>query len=384
MLDLKLLMQEISEARDEFVEFDDSVKSVSDEYRAKLPVIDSLDISVNGSLRKYSGCKVLEEGAFVRHFMPKFTTRQEATDWALDTLKGVNIAAVDGSQIFPSQTFSLPLGLAQACTVMNGHTGKSSYSTRSTLKLMTPADLKEFGGYAYAQSPISLKRFEMECEHIASFTDAHPGDLVFLDGSLVLSFITQMGDKEQSRYVEAIKRVLDASERNRSPVVAYTDMSMSQDLITMMRLCFSLTPTKNLTDAFVIRETLNWGDRTRAFQCDRDDRMGQGQPSVLDMYGNRRDDIAFFYINSSGGLPSKVEVPVWCVREGLLDKITDIIRAECIIRPGYPDIIHRAHEYATINGAESGLFESVIDSMARKHKINLFKSAKELNKHPGV
>jgi len=384
LLDLKLLMQEISEARDEFVEFDDSVKSVSDEYRAKLPVIDNLDSSVNSSLRKYSGCKVLEEGAFVRHFMPKFTTRQEATDWALDTLKGVNIAAVDGSQIFPSQAFSLPVGLAQACTVMNGHTGKNSYSTVSKLKLMTPADLKEFGGYAYAQSPVSLKRFEMECEQIVKFTDAHPGDVVFMDGSLVLSFITQMDPKEQTRYVEAVKRMMDASERNRSPVVAYTDMSMSQDLITMMRYAFRLTPSKNLSDAFVIRDVLNWGDRTRAFLCDRDDRMGDGNPSVLDLYGNHRDSIAFFYLNASGSLPSKVEVPVWCVQEGLLERITDIIRAECIIRPGYPDIIHRAHEYVTINNAESGLFESVIDSMARKHKINLFKSAKELNKHPGV
>lgn len=384
MLDLKLLMQELSDSRDQFAEFDENVKSVSEEYRAKLPVLDSLDISINSSLRKYSGCKVLEEGAFVRHFMPKFESRQQATDWALDTLKGTTLAAVDGSQIFPSPAFSMPVGLAQACTVTNGHTGKNSYSTTSALKLMTPAELKEAGGYAYAQSPVSLKRFEMECEQIVTFTETHPGNLVFMDGSLVLSFITQMGDKEQARYVEAIGRVMEASERNTSPVVAYTDMSMSQDLITMMRLFFKLTPTSNLTDAYVIREALNWGDRTRAFLCDRDDRMGNGNPSVLDLYGKHRDSIAFFYLNASGALPSKAEVPAWCVKEGMLDRITDIIRAECIIRPGYPDIIHRAHEYATINNAESGLFESVIDSMARKHKLNLFKSAKELNKHPGV
>ncbi|CAJ37869.1 conserved hypothetical protein [Methanocella arvoryzae MRE50] len=377
-------MQEISDSRDQFMEFDADVKSVCEEYRAKLPVIDSLDSSINTSLRKYSGCKVLEEGAFVRRFMQKFESRQQATDWALETLKGTTIGAVDGSQIFPSPALSMPVGLAQACTVTNGHTGKNSYSTTSMLKLMTPAELKEAGGYAYAQSPVSLKRFEMEYGQIVAFTEAHPGNVVFMDGSLVLSFITQMNSEDQTRYIDAVGRVMEASERNKSPVVAYTDMSMSQDLITMMRLFFKLTPTSNLTDAFVIKETLNWGDRTRAFLCDRDDRMGNGNPSVLDLYGKHRDSIAFFYLNASGALPSKVEVPVWCVKEGLLDRITDIIRAECIIRPGYPDIIHRAHEYATINNAESGLFESVIDSMARKHKLNLFKSAKELNKHQGV
>lgn len=379
MLDLKLLMQEMAQARDEFVEFDGTVKSVYEEYRVKLHLIDSLDSSANNSLKKYTGSKVLEEGALVRHFMPRFESRQQATDWALTTLKGVQIAAVDGSQIFPSQGFSLPVGLAQACTVINGHTGKNSYSTTARLKLMTPADLREFGGYAYSQSPVSLRRFEMECEQIAAFTEKFPGDLVFLDGSLVLSFISQMGDKEQARYVAAITRVLEASEKSRSPVVAYTDMSMSHDLITLMRLIFKLTPTSNLTDSFLLKDSLNWGDRTRAFLCDRDDGI-PGQPSVLDLYGSHRDDVAFFYLNASGSLPSKVEVPVWCVKDGLLDRIADIIRAECIIRPGYPDIIHRAHEYATINAAESGLFESVIDSMARKHKINLYRSAKDFNK----
>jgi hypothetical protein len=312
--------------------------------------------------------------------MPRFESRQQATDWALGTLKDTNVAAVDGSQIFPSPYFSIPVGLAQACTVMNSHTGKNGYSMVSKLKLMTPSDLREFGGFAYAQSPVSLKRFEMECEQMVTFADTHPGELVFMDGSLVLSFITQMGDKEQKKYVEAIGRVIEASERNKSPVVAYTDMSMSRDLITMMQLCFNLKPTSNLTDAFVIKEALSWGDRTRAFLCDRDDRMGNGNPSVLDLYGNYRDSIAFYYINASGSLPSKVEVPVWCVKDGLLERITDIIRAECIIRPGYPDIIHRAHEYATINNAESGLFESMIESMARRQQLNIFKSAKNFNK----
>jgi len=380
LLDLKLLLAEIAASKDDFVRYDEDVRSVKDAYMAKLPLIDGLDLSANDRLKKYSGCKVLEEGAHIRRFAPKFESRQRATDWALKVLQGRNLAAVDGSQIYPSPHYSLPVGLAQACTVMNGHKGKNSYSTTSTLKLMTPADMEESGGYAYAQSPVSLKRFRMECDQIATFTDSCPGDAVFMDGSLVLSFITQTSPWEQMRYVKSIHKILEASERNRSPVIAYTDMSLCKDLVTMMRFMFNLPPTTHLCDAFLVREELNWGDRTRVFLCDRDDRPSDSQPSVLDLYGDRRDTIAFFYINSSGGLPSKVEIPSWCANQGLTDQIADIIRAECIVRPGYPDIIHRAHEYVTINNAESGLFENVIDTMAQKHQINLFKSAKELNK----
>jgi len=380
LLDLKLLLEEIASSKDGFARYDDDIRSVKDAYMAKLPLIDRLDTAANDGLKKYSGCKVLEEGAFVRQFAPKFESRQKATDWALQAMQGRNLAAVDGSQIYPSPHYSMPIGLAQACTVVNGHRDKNSYSTTSTLKLMTPADMEESGGYAYAQSPVSLKRFRMECDQIAAFSDSCPGDVIFMDGSLVLSFISQTDPREQTQYVKSIRKILEASERNRSPMIAYTDMSLCKDLVTMMRLTFRLPPTTHLCDAFLIREALNWGDRTRAFLCDRDDRPSDNQPSVLDLYGDHRDSIAFFYINSSGGLPSKVEIPLWCIEEGLTDQIADIIRAECIVRPGYPDIIHRAHEYVTINNAESGLFENVIDTMARKHQISLFKSAKELNK----
>lgn len=380
MLDLKLLIRELDSRKDEIVKNDEDTTSICDEYRAKLPSIDSLDRSSNERLGKYSGCKVLEEGEFTRRFRQKFESRQQATDWALENLKDTRIAAVDGSQVYPSQYISVPIGLTQACTVINGHAGRKSFSTSSTLKLMTPADLEESGGYGYSQSPVSRQRFEMECAQICEFVETHPGDIIFMDGSLVLSFIVQLGVAEQKKYVNAMVEVLDCSEKTGSPVVAYTDMSMSRDLSLFMSRHFGLRPTTHLSDAIVIKESLNWGDRTRAFLSDRDDRLAAGQPSVLDMYGKHKDSIAFFYIQSSGGLPSKVEIPAWCVEKGMTDRIADVIRAQCIVRPGYPDIIHRAHEYATINFAESELFTSMLESLARKHNIRVYKSAKEFNK----
>ena len=348
-------------------------------YADRLLLIDGLDRAFNVQLRPYSGCKVLEEGPLINRFGRAFTSRQEATDWALEVLKGRNVAAVDGSQIYPSRHISVPIGLVQACTVVNGH-GDGRFSASPKLHLMLPADFEANGSYVYSPAPVSTRRFELECRQIGAFMRASPGDMVFLDGSLVLSFIRPQEEGEQAKYVAAVVELLDVAEETRSPLIAYTDMSMSKDLLTLMRQAFRLQPSGHMTDAFLISDRLRWGDRTRAFLADRDDRPARGQPSTLDLYGRHRDGIAFFYIMSGGQLASKVEVPKWCFDDGLIDRIADTIRAECIVRPGYPDIIHRAHEHAAISFAETEMFRGMIDAFAAKHRIKIYKSAKELNK----
>jgi len=162
----------------------------------------------------------------------------------------------------------------------------------------------------------------------------NPGDIVFLDGSLVLSFINELADEKIRRgYVDAIVSVLRTSGETKTPVAAYTDMPLNKDIVTLMKKYFRLPPVTHLSDAHLIRGQLNWADRTRTFVSDRDDK-GRENKSVLDLYGPYRDSVAFFYIQSSGSLPSKVEFPKWAYEEGLADRIADAVRAECIVRPG--------------------------------------------------
>ena len=125
---------------------------------------------------------------------------------------------------------------------------------------------------------------------------------------------------------------------------------------------------------------MQWGDRTRAFISDRDDRDLKEKKSVLDLYGKYRDSIAFFYMQSGGNLPSKIEVPKWVYEAGMIDDIANVIRAQCIIRPGYPDIIHRAHEYTVISQTEAEQFSRMLDRFAMANDIRIYKSAKEINK----
>lgn len=380
MLDLRLLSNELIARKDDIVGFEREASDVMEAYKLKLPMMDNLDKSINEQLGPYSGSKVLEEGAFIRRFKPQFENRSKATDWALDILKGQIIAAVDGSQVFPSRENSLQVGVAQAGLVINRHTGLNGCTTSQKLALILPGEFEAYGGLsAYSQAPVSLKRHQLECDRIIEFMRENPGNIIFLDGSLVMSFINQLDEKVRMKYVDSIVQLLRISEETRTPVAAYTDMSLNKDLITLMRRHFRLIPTTHLYDALLLRFELKWGDRTRAFLSDRDDR-GKDNRSILDLYGPYRDTIAFFYIQSSGGLPSKIEMPKWAFEAGMADHIADVVRAECIIRPGYPDIIHRAHEYTVVGNGDAERFNGMLDAFAEQNKIKIYKSAKELNK----
>lgn len=380
MLDLKLLSSELLARKEEILSYEKKESGVADKYREKLLQMDKLNKAANDRLPPYSGSKVLEEGPFTRPFKKRFSTRVESTDWALEVLKNRGIAAADGSQVFATRSYSVPIGLAQAGLVINNHTGINGFSTSYRMSLISPDDFDAHGGSsAFSEAPVSLRRHELECDQIIEFMHSNPGGLVFFDGSLVLSFINQMADeKVRMRYVDAIVRMLKASEETKTPVAAYTDMPLSKDVISLMKNYFMLPPVTHIADSNLLR-ALNWGDRSRAFISDRDDR-GRENKSVLDLYGPYRDSIAFFYIRSGGGLPSRVEVPKWVFESGKLEDIADVVRAECIIRPGYPDILHRAHEYTAISQSEAEQFNKILYGFADANNIRIYRSTKEMYK----
>ncbi|WP_174590369.1 DNA double-strand break repair nuclease NurA [Methanocella conradii] len=381
MLDLRQLSLELSEKKDDILGFEREESQVMSAYKEKLPLIDALDMRANDRLPLYSGCKVLEEGAFIRRFSKRFMNRGEATDWAMEVLRGKTIAAVDGSQVYASRGYSVPIGLAQAGLVINRHTGADGFSASYKLSLVLPREFEEHGGMsAYSPVPVSLKRHQLECKAIIDFMRSEQGNLVFFDGSLVLSFISQLEEKVREQYAASIIELMEASEDTQTPVVAYTDMSLNKDLVTMMRHYYGLPLTTHLVDAYLLDGKLNWGDRTRAFLSDREDRDVKNKRSTLDLYGPYRDSVAFFYIQSGGGLPSKIEVPRWVYEKKMLDMIADVVRAECIIRPGYPEIIHRAHEHTMISQPEVDQFNRMLEGFATKNGIKIYKSAKEQNK----
>jgi hypothetical protein len=136
---------------------------------------------------------------------------------------------------------------------------------------------------------------------------------------------------------------------------------------------------RNFSDKHLFSH-LKWGERTAVFLCDRDDRRGEASSSVLDNYGRFKNEIAFFYMRVGKSLPARVEFPAWAHEEGEIDKIADIIRAECVIRGNYPDILMRAHDTAVIRINEHDLFYGMLENFCKAHGIKINKSAKHFHK----
>jgi len=180
MLDLRLLSRELMDRRSEILDFEQKESDVLEKYREKLPMLDSLGCDANARLPPYSGSKFLEDGPLVRPFKKRFVNRAEATDWALEILKGRTVAAVDGSQVFASRRYSVPIGLTQAGLVVNRHTGSDGFSASYKMSLITPTEFEAYrGATSFSETPVSLRRHQLECEQICEFMRMNPGDIVF-------------------------------------------------------------------------------------------------------------------------------------------------------------------------------------------------------------
>src|SRR5438270_307356 len=60
-------------------------------------------------------------------FPLRWESAQEAREWALETLRGVPTAAVDGSQIAASKEFGAPISLVQVGWFLNPHSVERPY-----------------------------------------------------------------------------------------------------------------------------------------------------------------------------------------------------------------------------------------------------------------
>ena len=299
-------------------------------------------------------------------------------EWVDSVLSDVAVGAVDGSQIYSDKNYEIPLAVIQTSRILNRHTSDSDYSENLEAEMITPDEFEAASVYSFGSEYIDARRFALECESIVRLMKEHNKPCILLDGALILSHINVLNRNTREIYVRAITKLLEASETTRSPVIGFIDTTMPRDITLMMHFLFGLKKSK-LSDTHLFSHLL-WGERTATFLCDRDDRRGEESRTVLENYGRFRNKIAFFYMRVSNGLPSRVEFPAWVYRDGLVDKIADIIRAECVIRSNYPDILMRAHEAALIRMSEHGLFYGMLDNFCRAHGITINKSAKNFHK----
>lgn len=310
-------------------------------------------------------------------FAESWSNHRQAREWALELLEGVPTFASDGSQISPSRDLSIPVGVVQVGWFENRHQGDGAYIKDIAVEVLPPDELTEDEGEesGFPDWRVNWRRFEMEVESLVKYMEANaevrPRPLCFFDGSLVVSFAQHMRPERQQLYVDEVVRLLDSSQQTGVPVVGYVDTSYANDLTFMLAHLSGPGVGRRVSDAGLMGPYMEWGDRTQAYVCARDDH-------VLHKYYER---LCFVYLKTTRtNPPARVEFPRWLYEAGEHEQMLDLVRAECVVGTGYPYPLATADAVAVLSMRDREQFYRLFQRFAERESLTLRFSCKALSK----
>lgn len=318
----------------------------------------------------------LNQKGLVAFTQGRWANREESLAWAREILEDVTTFAVDGSQIFPSKDLSIPVALVQVGWFENAHRQGGAYQKDIRLELMTPVDLRSTEQSLAEERRVNIRRFELEIERLVEYIEACDNPrrcLVFFDGALAVTFAEAFEAEGRDPYVQAILKLLRASERYQVPLVGYVDTSYAHDLTTMLHCGLGLPKTERIHDAQVLNPLMQWGDRISLHRCDRG--------GILNYYEEMSNRIDFTYLKTTReSYPARLEIPSWIGETGQLEYLIDRVRAEVVVGGGYPYAIETADQTAVIQNQDRQMFYRILQEWARQEEIGLRFSRKMVSK----
>lgn len=294
-------------------------------------------------------------------FNQHWTNHQAAQAWAYQTLLGHATFAADGAQIMPNKELTAPIAAIQVAWFENYHTTDGQYSKNAKLEVLTPTDLLMGRGAEKQVSDqmVNLRRFQLEIEVLCEFmhryaatqpTRPHP-PVVFMDGSIVISFAERWHIDQRQLFIKPIIELLDVAQATGIPVIGYIEPTYACDLAVMLKQFFHLNIKHSpVHDAYFFRD-MRWGDRTIFFTCARE--------GLLAQFGRHKEGIGFLYLKTHQQLPARLDIPVWVYEQGLLDYVIDIVRAEVVVGAGYPYPLATASATAALSAQDRTTFYTV-------------------------
>lgn len=317
--------------------------------------------------------------------------REQARQWALETLTDRPVLAVDGSQIIPTTDYAPPVGAVQIGWFFNDRgpaangddTGR--YEKDIDFEVLAPDELLDSGGDdgVFPNWRVNQERFILECAKLCEFMERcaeRPFErrpVCFLDGSLIISFAGQLRAGREHGYIQAVQALLACSERTRTPLVAYVDNTYSRDLVTLLAALNHLpAPPPSINDAYLLRETLpNWGDRSPFWVCARSDRLSEA--GRVDFY----QDVCFCLARlSMGNSPARLEIPRWLLESGRADEIVAIVLAEAVVGSGYPYVLEAADVTAVIQQQDRQRFYRLYQDFLQEQGLAMTITRKQRSK----
>lgn len=322
-----------------------------------------------------------DEQPLVIPFGHRWQNHREARQWALQRLRGVTTFAADGSQISRTSDISIPVGVVQIGWFENRHrdNGQGDYVKDVLIEVLAPDELAGEES-RFADKEVEWRRFKGEVAQAERFMKEHADDpagaLAFFDGSLIVSFVSQMLPQRQRDYVGEIERLLDVSEQTGVPLVGYVDTSHADDLTSLVAQFNQLGTRGAVSDAELLRTQITgWGDRCRLYECARDD-------GVLPVDGHKYySQVHFTYLQTTGNKPpARIELPAWVLKRGLHDWVFDIIRAECVVGTGYPYTLESADAVAVLTSQDRERFLALFQKFAQDEGLPLWFGKKMISK----
>ncbi len=370
------------------IRFDEALVSIASLTQAEIEArLEATGVTRPGALPTHEQDQT---HTVVIRFDAQWNTHEEARAWAKHVLQGQPTFAADGSQIPHSRDFSIPVAAIQIGWFENPHSRSQPYLKDLSFEVLTPDELATYEENAETSDPtfsgstfpgilVNLRRFQGECQRMITYmlerATHDPKPLCFFDGSLTLSFARHLSPQLRQEYLKSIVDMLRTSQTTGVPLVGYVDGSYARDLITMLSLVSGMPMPAHLNDGMLLQPHMRWGDRSQVYWCARDD-------EVLPLYETQVGRIAFAYLKASATAPpARVELPGWLLEDHTkLERIFDLIRAECVVGNGYPYVLETADAVAVISAEDRQRFYTVFQQFAEKEGLMLRYSRKARSK----
>ncbi|KXB06900.1 hypothetical protein AKJ52_01345 [candidate division MSBL1 archaeon SCGC-AAA382C18] len=394
------LAREFEEKQDEIAESSFENEEVSSDFREAFRRLISeynrediekelSDMKLPGALptREYQENQV---GILPFEESEDWNSHEAVNRWARDQIEDVTTVAVDGSQINPVTEFEKPVGFVQVVGISNEHTRERKYEREVMTEFLTPNDIlyenPNTGQVQVDDKEVPATRFETEMkmleQKIENVSSRDNVPVVFYDGSMILSFISQFDGPTQDRYGEAMARVLAVSKHYEVPVVGYVSGSKATELGKMIKNMNLVKGNRTVRDYRFLKDTMkNWGDRTILFKSKRDNTLYKLKAPFKGKEYNFSNNLLFTYLNTGlGSQLDRIEMPEWVLEEGLAERVVSVVRAECGIGRGYPEILQSVDTDAVISHQDRERFLRICQNFAEENDIDLEWNNKSLSK----
>lgn len=312
--------------------------------------------------------------------------------FAKEILEGVTTVAADGSELGPTDEFTVPLGLVQVAWTANHHHTDGDYEQEVHTRVLGPktvTDESDEKGVRYAdgQAP-SHERYREEgqsiVECIQRFADCDPPPVVMYDGPLVPSFAITYGADVSAEYRKTMAEILAASEHHGVPVVGYVAGTKRKNLAKMLQHTYPelLNDEPYVTDARILDGfTEHWGDRSLVFVNRWDSTVDGLETTYRGTEYGFAEEVLFSYIDvPDGSAMDYLEFPEWIQREGLAGHVFDVVRAETGVGRGYPEILQQADANAVLDTGAKRKFLSLVQEFAAAEDLPIDWDVKALSK----